>query len=235
MRAGVLVHVIAGALGLLFGFVALFARKGASVHRKSGVLFVFAMLTMSLTGATVAAIGKNEGSVIAGLLAAYLVTTALLTVRPLTPTRRRVEVGAMLVALAMGASSLALGVDAFRTPGGARGGIPFPVFFMFGSIALLSGIGDVRMIRSAPLQRVPRLTRHLWRMCYALWIATASFFLGPRERVEKVLPDALVIPAVLAIPVLTVLVIMFYWLWRVRVRRSLRGIKEAREESAVLA
>ena len=216
-----MVHVLAGALGLLFGYVALFARKGARVHRKSGILFVFAMLTMSLTGAAMAAFEPNEGTVIAGLLAAYLVTTALLTVRPLTTTRRNVEVGAMLVALTIGASGIALGFDAFVSPKGTRGGIPFPVFFMFGTIALLAGIGDVRMFRSAPLQRVPRLTRHLWRMCYALWIATASFFLGPRERVEKVLPDALVIPGVLAIPVLTVLVIMFYWLWRVRVRRTI--------------
>lgn len=223
MRAGVMVHVLAGALGLLFGYVALFAKKGATVHRKSGLLFVFVMLTMSLSGAVMAALEWNEGSIIAGLLAAYLVTTALLTVRPLTTVRRRFEIGAMVLALTMGAASLALGVDAFRSPGGARGGIPFPVFLMFGGVSLLAGIGDVRMIRSAPQQRVPRLTRHLWRMCYALWIAAASFFLGPRERVAKVLPDALVVPGVLAIPVLTVLVVMLYWLWRVRARRTLRG------------
>jgi hypothetical protein len=61
-------------------------------------------------------------------------------------------------------------------------------------------------------------------MCYALWIATASFFLGPRARVAKVLPEPLLNPALLALPVLAVLVVMFYWLWRVRIRRTFRGV-----------
>jgi hypothetical protein len=61
-------------------------------------------------------------------------------------------------------------------------------------------------------------------MCYALWIATASFFLGPRARVAKVLPEPLLNPALLAPPLLLVLVVMFYWLWRVRIRRTFRGI-----------
>jgi hypothetical protein len=61
-------------------------------------------------------------------------------------------------------------------------------------------------------------------MCYAFWIATASFFLGPRARVAKVIPEPLLTPALLALPVLAVLVIMFYWLWYVRIRRSVRGI-----------
>ena len=95
---------------------------------------------------------------------------------------------------------------------------------MFGTVALLAFIGDVRMIRSGTLRSVPRLTRHLWRMCYAFWIATASFFLGPRARVATLIPEPLLTPALLALPVLTVLVIMFYWLWRVRVRQTFRGV-----------
>ena len=53
----------------------------------------------------------------------------------------------------------------------------------------------------------------------ALYIASASFFLGPRGRV----PEAIRIPALLPIPVLVPIVAMLYWLWRVRRRRSLRG------------
>jgi hypothetical protein len=39
-----------------------------------------------------------------------------------------------------------------------------------------------------------------------------------------VIPKPLRIPALLAAPVLLIFVAMFYWLWRVRIRRSLRGI-----------
>ena len=33
------IHVVAGALALVFGYVALYAAKGAPLHRKSGILF----------------------------------------------------------------------------------------------------------------------------------------------------------------------------------------------------
>ncbi|HEY8796026.1 MAG TPA: hypothetical protein VIM15_13895 [Gemmatimonadaceae bacterium] len=79
------------------------------------------------------------------------------------------------------------------------------------------------MIRSgglASLRGAPRLARHLWRMCFALFIATMSFFLGQ----AKVIPKPIRIPALLALPVLAVLLTMLYWLWRVRVKRRLHGI-----------
>ena len=60
----------------------------------------------------------------------------------------------------------------------------------------------------------PRLKRHLWRMCVALFIAAASFFLGPVRRI----PEPLRIPALRLIP-LVVLVTMVYWLWRYRRKR----------------
>jgi uncharacterized membrane protein len=218
-----LVHILSAGLGLVFGSVALSAAKGATLHRKSGMLFVYAMLAMSLTAVVIAVSRGQEANVIAGLLTAYLVTTALTTVRPPTAGLRRVEAAAMLIALAVGLTSITLGFAALAAPRGTRGGIPFVIFFMFGTVALLASIGDVRMIRSGRRTGVPRLTRHLWRMCYALWIAAASFFLGPRARVAKVLPEALLNPALLALPVLLVLVVMFYWLWRVRRKRSFRG------------
>ena len=63
------------------------------------------------------------------------------------------------------------------------------------------------------------LKRHLWRMCMALFIAAASFFLGPVRRI----PEPLRIPALRLIP-LVVLVTMAYWLWRYRRKRSSRGV-----------
>jgi hypothetical protein len=83
---------------------------------------------------------------------------------------------------------------------------------MFGTIALLAALGDSRMMRAGGIDGARRIARHLWRMCLAMFIATASFFLGQ----PKVFPRALVKSGLLAIPVLLVLVLMFYWLARVR-------------------
>jgi hypothetical protein len=56
-------------------------------------------------------------------------------------------------------------------------------------------------------------------MCMALWITTASFF-SIRARVAAIFPAPFASPAARALPVLLVLVTMFYWLWRIRSRRS---------------
>ncbi len=204
--------------------MALSAAKGGRLHRKSGMLFVVAMLTMSGCAAILAVGGAWAAvNIPAALLTAYLVITALITVRPPSATSRWLNLGLMLVALVLGLTTLTFGFEALAA-GGARNGIPAFPFLMFGVVGLLGSVGDLRVIRSGALRGAPRLARHLWRMCWGLWIAAASFFLGPRARVAKVLPEPLLNPVLLALPVLLVLLAMLYWLWRVRVRRTYRGI-----------
>jgi hypothetical protein len=50
-------HLTGGSLAMASGLVALYAAKGAALHRKSGTIFAYAMLSMSLTGAAVMAAG----------------------------------------------------------------------------------------------------------------------------------------------------------------------------------
>ena len=47
-------HGLGGALAIVSGLLALYAVKGSRVHRRSGTVFVWAMLVMSLTGAAIA-------------------------------------------------------------------------------------------------------------------------------------------------------------------------------------
>lgn len=219
------VHIIAGSLGIIFGFVALYAAKGARLHRKSGMLFVYTLTTMGLMGAMMAAVwGRQPASNIPmGLLTAYLVITGLTAVRPPSAGMRQLDLGLMLVALAVGLDLFTFGVVAIESPRHMLSGIPAVPFFIFGSVALLASVGDIRLIRSGGSRAVrgaPRLARHLWRMCTALLIAAFSFFLGQ----AKVIPKPIRIPSLLVIPPLVVLVAMLYWLWRVRILRNLRGI-----------
>jgi divalent metal cation (Fe/Co/Zn/Cd) transporter len=89
---------------------------------------------------------------------------------------------------------------------------------MAGLVAL-AAVGDVRVMRAGPLKGGKRLGRHLWRMCFALFIAAGSFF-SIRERVARILPEPFTTGPMHALPVALVFVAMFYWLWRVRIRRS---------------
>jgi uncharacterized membrane protein len=222
MRSMLIIHIAAGALGLLTGFIALYATKGAALHRRSGMLFVAAMLTMTVFGMVLATARGGAWAGVnfrAALLTAYLVVTGLATVRPRDAGSRWLDVGGMLVALTVGLISLTFGLEALAS-GGRRNGIPAFPFFLFGIVGLLGAGGDLRMIRSGSLRGARRIARHLWRMSFALLIAAMSFFFGQ----AKVIPKPIRIMPLLALPVVAVLVTMLYWLWRVRIRRSLRGI-----------
>jgi uncharacterized membrane protein len=217
MRIALFIHILAGAVGLLSGYVALYSKKGAATHRRSGMVFVYSMVTMALTGALVAALLRIEISVIASLATAYLVVTALMAVRKPTPQLRRLEVGALLLGLVVGVAGVGLGIATIGLPGGERDGNSAGSFFIVSIPALAGSLGDLRMMRMSTVTGVFRLRRHLWRMTYALFIAAASFFLGQADN----FPRALQIPPLLGLPVLATLVTMVYWL--VRLRRRRRG------------
>jgi uncharacterized membrane protein len=215
------VHIIAGGLAMVLGAVALVASKGGTLHRKSGLLFVYAMLTMGFSGSILALrLSLTNMNVLGGFMAAYFVVTALTTVRPTSPWTRWLNWAALLVVSALSAIDIALGFKAFASPGRTLNGVPFFMMFFMGAITALAAVGDVRMLRLGTLAAEARLVRHLWRMCFALFIAAGSFF-SIRERVAKILPEPFTTPFMRALPVLLIFVAMFYWLWRVRVRHLL--------------
>ena len=203
-------HITAGALALVFGYVALLSAKGATVHRKAGMLFVYAMMTMALSGALIAAMSGTSTSVIAGLLTFYFVLTGVLTLRR-SSKPRWIDMAGVAVAIVVGVLAFGAGRDML-----ARGRPEAFPLFLFGALAMLGAIGDTRMIRAGGIQGPRRLARHLWRMCFAMWVAAASFFWGPAGRV----PDIINIPALLPIPVLLPIAVMVYWLWRIRVKKA---------------
>jgi hypothetical protein len=70
-----------------------------------------------------------------------------------------------------------------------------------------------------------RLARHLWRMCFGLFIATGSLFLGQ----QQVFPDWLRGSNMLLIPALLPLGLLIFWLVRVRFTNAHRKISMPRE------
>jgi len=206
------IHVAAGGLALVLGAVALMVKKGGTIHRRSGLLFVYAMLVMGISAAILGNLG--------GLMAAYFVATALTTVRPVSPWTRAINVAALAVAVGLAILDILGGVKAFNSPRGVLNGVPFAMLFFIATVMILAAIGDVRIMRSGMPRGGPRLARHLWRMCFALFIAAGSFF-SIRERVAKILPDAFTTVPMRMLPILLIFGTMFYWLWRVRRRRPL--------------
>ena len=104
-------HIFGGSLAIAAGFVAIAAPKGASWHRKSGMVFFYAMLMMLTLAVFMAAFrGVAPGvNIPVGLLTIYLVVTGVNAVRPPGPPRVKRHLVRMCLALFVASGSAFLG------------------------------------------------------------------------------------------------------------------------------
>lgn len=203
MRSLILViHICAGTIGLLSGVAAMSFRKGSRRHGLAGNVFFLAMLVMGSSAAYL-------GNVFGGLFACYMVITAWLTARRRGGETSVLDWGALVFALVFGVLTLMKGIEVAQTPRGSLNGVPAGMFFFLGSIGLIAAAGDVRMLVRGVFGR-QRIARHLWRMCFALFIATGSF-LG-QKRVFPLLGGPKIM-FLAGVPLL----LMIFWLIRVRI------------------
>jgi hypothetical protein len=207
-----LLHIASGTLGMLSGFVAVSLRKGSRRHGLAGDVFVISMMSLAATGVYLAALKHQPGNILGGTLTFYLVTTAWLTARRKDAGTGIFDWGALLIVLAVTATEVTLGLEAAFSPTGLKYNYPPGPYFFLGSVALLATVGDVRMLVRGGISGTQRLARHLWRMCFALFIAAASIFLAR----QQIFPALLQRTGVLVFLSVLPLLLMIFWLLRVR-------------------
>ena len=218
-------HVAMGVAALVAGIIAVAAAKGGRWHRRAGMVFVH---TMIATGLTAAGISLYEGkSVGGGALTAYLVFTAFTAVRPLPALGRGVDIALAALALTFAAGTYRTAFAALEQPGNQIDGVPAGMSFFLGTVILLAAVGDARMIHAGGIRGARRIARHLWRMCFGLFIASGSF-------AAQLVMMTFMPPQFRSVPVILLLgggplVVLLYWMWRVRLRQNLRGITRAGE------
>jgi len=119
------IHVLAGGLAVVLGAIALSVKKGGPAHRRSGLLFVGAMVVMGIT-ASLLGLRKSvtDGNVFAGLITLYFVGTSLATVRPAAWWTRGINVIAPVHAGALGLLSIFGGIRSINSPLLSSGGVP---------------------------------------------------------------------------------------------------------------
>ena len=213
MQSFLFVHIIGGSLAIIAGYAALFASKGGWLHRRAGMLFVCAMIAMGV-GASVVGLARGKSTWLGGPLVIYFVVTGIMTVRR-QETPRLLQMVLLALALALGIISIVAPVNAALTPGSTVQP-PMVASVVNGILLLLAAAGDIRVLRFGALRGNRRLARHLWRMCFAMFMATGSFFLGQ----ARFIPKPLRITPLLLILSFLPIVMLFYWRWRVRRRRG---------------
>ena len=207
MRLPILIiHICGGVVGLLSGVAAVTFRKGSARHRMAGNIFFISMLTMASTAAYL-------GNVFGGASALYLVSTGWLTARRREGETTIFDWGALLFGLAVGVPILA---DGLRIASGSippKPGVPVGMILFLGSVVLLAAAGDVRMLVRGGVFGRQRIARHLWRMCFGLFIATGSFL--AQRRVMAFLGG----PKIMFLAALP-LILMIFCLIRIRFKNA---------------
>ncbi|HEU5219832.1 MAG TPA: hypothetical protein VFU23_14325 [Gemmatimonadales bacterium] len=216
------VHFGSALVALVAGFIAIAVAKGGRWHRRSGTVFVVGMIAAGLFAAGIAMFEAKLSLVIGGLFTAYLVLTAYTTVRPPGGDHRhRLNVALAALAFPLALIQLAAGFLRLQRPPGMLNGPPAPMIFFLGTVTLLAAVGDVRLIRAGDIRGARRIARHLWRMCFGLFIASGSFFLGQMQFI----PAPLRIMPLLGALAVAPLFILVYWMWRVRFRQKIQGMQ----------
>jgi hypothetical protein len=159
---------------------------------------------------------SQPSNVLAGTLTFYFVATAWATVRRQAGETSKIDWVALLVPLAIGIFLVTNGIQALSSPTGVKYGVPAGMYLFLGSIALCAAAGDVRMLLRGGVFGTQRIARHLWRMCFGLWIAAGSVFLARQQLFPAFLRNTGALYFLTAAPLL----MMIFWLARIRLSNS---------------
>lgn len=210
-------HIGAGIVAILFGAVAAAARKGGRAHAWAGTAFFISMLVLGVSASVLEPFRTPKpGSALVGVFVCYFVLTSWVAARRRDGTAGWFEKGAAAVALGTGVLMLWGGLGGSTPTPAGRG----PVFFLAG-LCLLAGLLDLRAVLRGRLTAGERIRRHLWRMCFAFFIATGSFFLGQ----QKVMPAVVRGSPILFVLGFAPFAVMLFWLVRLRFPKMVSRLK----------
>jgi hypothetical protein len=227
-----LVHILGGTVGLLSGTAAMSFRKGSPRHVLAGRVFVASMLTMAVGAVCLAIVRHQPNNIGGGILTFYLIGTAWLTARRADGETSQLDWAALLIPSVLGILTWMNGIQVVRSGASSQDGVPVGMIFFMGSVELLAATGDIRMLLRGGLLGTQRIARHLWRMCFGLFIASGSFFLGPSNRPLRLLstvrlgqhlPRALFSTGLYLTLTILPLVLLIFWLVRIRFTNSYKG------------
>lgn len=209
--AFLIVHIIAGTIGLLTGPLAIVVKKGGWAHRKSGIVFFYTMLVVAATALVLGTLHHIPFLIAVGVFSAYMNLTGYRVLyqkqRGRVHQTNKLDRSISLIMLGCSLYFLLYGIyvlfmkDMF--------GLVF-VFFAQGSLRMLWQ--DWKLFQQKDLEQNTWLKIHLTRMigtCIAAY--TAFSVVNSSSRVSLV---GWFLPALIGIPIL------IYWSRKVKIRKE---------------
>ncbi|GLR69346.1 hypothetical protein [Agaribacter marinus] len=168
-------HIITGSIAVIAGVIALFVKKGKKTHRQSGRWFFYSMILMAITGAILSIILSMPITFIGSVLTIYLIVSSWTLVKNPPNTIRQYDYIYPVVGLTIAAISGYFAYQANLSPDGLYYNYPAGPYLFMAVPASIATLFDIRMLITKGLKGPSRLARHLWRMCFSLFIAIGSF------------------------------------------------------------
>jgi len=204
------IHTPAGTIVLVTAVIAMFAKKGSALHRKAGACFTVSMMVMLVSGIAAAYLKNSIGDMMLGVIVMYTVFTAWLTAHHKKNETGLLEVTALIwvVGFAITAFSISMGWREVE----ARF-----VYLIWGGLAVLCALGDIRNLYYSGLPGPQRIIRHVWRIGFSLVWAALAF----TDKIVKMMgadlnsmqDEQLIL--IVAIPTILILITILYWITKI--------------------
>lgn len=208
------IHVFSGILAVIFGFIALCSKKGSEVHKRTGRLFVVAMIVSSLLGSVAGALAFRTLYITthAGVLSVTLLLTSWQIIKVTTGERMRVSLALIALSGLNTAGLICVTGYAAQQSNGVFLGFHATDYGFLVGLAGVAFMGELSIFKHKSVSPRRRLMAHLWRMCCGFFIAAGSAFTGPGA---QAFPESIQETGLLSVPEAAIFLAMLYWLFRV--------------------
>lgn len=221
-------HLVVGTLAVVGGFAAMLFPKGGTLHKFAGKTFFYTMLGLCFSGTYLTFSRSLQFTFFLAIFSLYLLLTGWYAMARKGSSITLFDKVGFYVISAIGIGTLILSVlgwslNWYYPPAEP----PYPGYLIFVVFSAFLAYWDYQLLVAKVLVGTKRLVRHLWRMYFSLFIATTIFFGGN----SNILPEALRTELLLTVPIVSVLMFMFGWLFYLKFFKVALDIKSVKTDN----
>lgn len=194
------IHATLGSIAFIAGFIAIIAKKGNTTHKKSGIVFYYAMLAAAISALVIAVLPKHESPFLftIGLFSSYFIITGYRALRfkKANPT--------LIVDKIISVLMILTGIVMILYPLISTGKIN-TVLGIFGTLGIIFAVRDLLLFKNAKKLRKSWLKLHIGKMLGGYISAVTAFIV-----VNQFIPGI----AGWLVPSVFGAAYMNYWFWK---------------------
>ena len=194
-------HIAGGTLGLITGTINLIRRKGDRIHKRTGKVFMYSMLTAGFSSLVLSILHPNYFLFMIGIFTLYMIATGKRYINMKlsggTQKATRVDWGITIVMLAAAVLFIGLGIKILTKPNFFG-----TVFIVFGTLGLLFVKLDFVNYQGRSRAKNYWLLAHLQRMTGAYIASLTAFLVVNAKYFPEYMPAALfwLLPTAILVP-----------------------------------